>query len=201
MIKGHDDYQDNKRKNDVLWIIKHARQLTSGDDNEADSVDIYVQALWEWIHIRQGENESEDSYQKRADTATHNLVLAGGEDVLYPRKLFPSGTSDINNPKEDEKRKLMDRIRAMHLLCRSDFKRHGKTVDELRKAQDLGRSEWPTTQPSGFKLLVKRAGNQQQHKSPNKPGGNKTRFGRQGAQFLQQNNVLVCTRNKWKSLS
>ena len=100
LIKGEDTYDENKKKNNVTWLIQQARRLTSGVDNEADGADVYFQALWEWTHIRQHENETKDAYQKRADTLTQNLILAGGEQVLYPKKLFPSSVSDANNPKE-----------------------------------------------------------------------------------------------------
>ena len=157
LVKGEDDYNDKKTANDVIWLLDKLRQLTSGVDNEADSADVYFQALFDWTHICQSENESEDTYQKRVDTATQNLILAGGEDVLFPRKLFPSSITDTNKPDADDKKTLIARIRAMHLLCCSDPKRHSNTVAELRKAKDVGRDEWPQTQASAFKLLVKRS--------------------------------------------
>ena len=157
LIKGETDYDDNKKKNNVKWLIEQLRRITSGVDGEADAVDVYFQALWEWTHVRQHENESEDMYQKRIDTLTQNLILAGGEDVLYPRKLLPTTISDVDKPKTEEKNALKDRVLAMHLLCRSDTKKHGQTVNELRKAKDVGRDEWPITKPAAFKLLVKRA--------------------------------------------
>ena len=186
LVKGETEHSEKRKKNDVSWLVGHLRQLTSGVDNEADSADIYFQALYKWTHIRQGENESDDLFQKRADTVTQNLILAGGEDVLYPRKLLPAGVADSNNPKSEEKEKTIDRIRAMHLLCRSDPKRQGTTVDELRKAKDVGRNEWPQTQPAAFKLIVKRSNLLQStgKYNPNSNNRRNDRF-RRGAQFLQ----------------
>ena len=161
LLKGEKDYDDRKKANDVSWLVKQLRNLTSGVDNQADPIDVYFQALWEWSHIRQHENKSEDAFQKRADTLTQNLILAGGEDVLYPRKLLDSQVTDRDKPKEEFKNALIDRVRAMHLICRSDLKKHGSLVTELRRAKDVGRDEWPITKPSAFKLLVKRANMQQ----------------------------------------
>ena len=79
MVKGKNDYESKKKGNDVIWLIKRVRELASGVDNNTDAVDIYFQSLWEWTRIRQGENESKEAYQKRADTATQNLILAGGK--------------------------------------------------------------------------------------------------------------------------
>ena len=192
LVKGEDEYSNKKKTNDVTWLLEKLRQLTSGVDNEADSADVYFQALYDWTHIRQSENESEDAYQKRVDTATQNLILAGGEDVLYPRKLLPNSVTDRNKPDEDDKKTLIARIRAMHLLCRSDLKRHGSTINELRKAKDVGQDEWPQSQPSAFKLLVKRSnllsnsGSNNTNRISNNTRNNRNRFNRTGAQFLQR---------------
>ena len=84
LIKGDDKFKKNKEDNNAKWLITELRQLTSGVDSQANAADVYFQSLWEWTHLRQGENESNDSFQKRADTASQNLILAEGEDVLYP---------------------------------------------------------------------------------------------------------------------
>ena len=51
LVKGEDTYDESKKKNDVSWLIKQVRRLTSGVDNEADGADVYFQALWGWTHI------------------------------------------------------------------------------------------------------------------------------------------------------
>ena len=74
----------------------------------------------------------------------------------------------------------------MNLLCRSDNKRHGTTVQELRRAKDVGRDEWPITKASAFKLLVKRSN--ALNSNGQQPGNNNNRRNnpfRRGAQFLQ----------------
>ena len=184
LIKGEVEYEESKKRNDVLWLTNKLRILTSGVDEEADAVDVYFQALFDWTHIRQQENESEDTYQKRLNTATQNLILAGGEDVLYPRKLLDTSVIDKDKPTKDEKDKLIDKVRAMHLLCRSDNRKHGSLISELRKAKDVGRDEWPKKQPNAFKLLVKRANlSQSSYNSNQHPRNNRNRYN-QGAQFL-----------------
>ena len=76
----------------------------------------------------------------------------------------------------------------MHLLCRSDNKRHSQTVNELRKAKDVGRDKWPITQPAAFKLLVKHA-NVLKNNNSNGNDNSRSRNNcfQRGAQFLQGN--------------
>ena len=186
LLKGNDEYESKRKESDVLWLIPKLRQLTSGVDEEADAVDVYFNALFEWTHIRQYDTENEDAFKKRIDTVTQNLILAGGEDVLYPRKLLESQVVDKDKPPEKEKKSLMDRIRAMHLLCRSDIRKHGGLVSDLRKAKDVGRDEWPKKQTAAFKLLVKRANSIPNRNNPSSHN-NRNRFQR-GVQFVQQNN-------------
>ena len=92
------------------------RQITSSVDNSSDPFDNYITSIYEWIHLRQGDQETEDAYKKKADTVTQNLILAGGIGVLQPRALFDT-TKDAN----DEKASVMNKVRAVYLLCRSDM--------------------------------------------------------------------------------
>ena len=90
----------------MLWLINNLQQLTSGVDNESDGIDVYFQALYKWTHIRQLESETEDAYQKRVDTVTQNLILAGGGEVLCPKKILKGQAADKDNPTPEERKDI-----------------------------------------------------------------------------------------------
>eukprot|EP00957_Ditylum_brightwellii_P071275 5418502-Ditylum_brightwellii.AAC.1 len=100
----------------MAWLIKNLRQITSEVDNESDEVDNYIQALWKWTHLQQHKNKIENKYQKRADTAMQNLISERGMDILYPRQLLPTTTTDKDKPDAKSKAALMDRVQAMHQI-------------------------------------------------------------------------------------
>ena len=80
--------------------------------------------------MKQGNEESCDSFQRRQVTSFQTLELAGGKNILSNTKIIEAVDSD--NPTKGEIAAEEQKFLAMHTFKRSDHVRFGKLLESLQ---------------------------------------------------------------------
>ena len=156
MIKYLKDYEPNEKKKDVQWLLEELNKITTGIDTFSNKHLTLLNAIKSFVNMKQGQQESDDSFLKRTKAMVETLKLAGGGHILYSPQL--STALSPHSPSEDEKREEVDRMCAVHLLQAADPHRYRSLNEELLHASYVGRNEYPTTPANAYELLVRRSG-------------------------------------------
>eukprot|EP00957_Ditylum_brightwellii_P115436 8804478-Ditylum_brightwellii.AAC.1 len=75
------------------------------------------------------------------------LELAGGEHIFYGEQLEGSSLSN------DDKKKAIERFKAVLFLKRLDSTRYGELLDSIDEGSNLGCDEYPENLASAFDLI------------------------------------------------
>jgi hypothetical protein len=195
VVENSKDFREHDKKNDVLWLLKEVKQITSGLDMKCNKRFMYHEALTILITMRQGETETLDSWMNRVESNCQNLIMAGGEHVLSSPSLMANGP----NSSEDEIKDEALKFKAMIALKKANQTKFGDLQQQLVEATYVGRDEYPETPAAVYDLLVRHAGlyqsrqhgprdsdrsRQRQRETNNPSGVNRV-------MFLQRNNEDV----------
>ena len=156
ILKQEKEYEIKDRSQDVLWLMKTLKALTSGLDNKSNKRCNLFDALLVFITIRQGENESDSGYMKRFKINMDTLLSAGGRHILCSPELAdtadPDKITDLERDIEEAK------FKAIVFLNRSDPVRYGDLNTELKNSKNLGRDEYPASAADAMDIMVRRSG-------------------------------------------
>ena len=99
-IKGEAEYEQKSKVFDSIWLLEKAKLISSGVDEKANKYYTLLKALMTMCNVRQGQNESNDSFRKRIDSVVLTVNLVGGDDMLYSKSI--STAADPKAPKKEE---------------------------------------------------------------------------------------------------
>ena len=156
LLKQEKDYEDKDRQQDVLWLLKQLKKITSGLDSKSNKRCNLFDALYAFITMRQGNDESDSAYLKRFRVNVDTLCSAGGQHILCSPDLIE--TADKDNITEREKETEENKFKAIVFLKRSDPTRYGSFLTELQNSAHLGRDEYPVSETVAMDLMVRRSG-------------------------------------------
>ena len=156
LLKQEKDYEDKDRQQDALWLLKQLKKITSGLDSKSNKRCNLFDALYAFITMRQGNDESDSAYLKRFRVNVDTLCSAGGQHILCSPDLIE--TADKDNITEREKETEENKFKAIVFLKRSDPTRYGSFLTELQNSAHLGRDEYPVSETVAMDLMVRRSG-------------------------------------------
>ena len=156
ILKQEKEYEVKDRDQDILWLMKTLKALTSGLDNKSNKRYNLFNALLVFITIRQGENESDSGYMKRFKINMDTLLSAGGRHILCSPELVDA--VDPDNITELERNVEEAKFKAIVFLNRSDPARYGDLNLELKNSKNLGRDEYPDSAADAMDIMVRRSG-------------------------------------------
>mmetsp|Transcript_11464 Transcript_11464/g.16625 ORF Transcript_11464/g.16625 Transcript_11464/m.16625 type:complete len:104 (+) Transcript_11464:182-493(+) len=96
-IDGFDNYKNDK---DIVWLSKELKRETAGIDSMGNRHVNYIKSLRMTLNMKQGSEESNESYLKRLNASVESLKLAGGAHVLTSPDLIT--TVGTNATKQEE---------------------------------------------------------------------------------------------------
>ena len=76
LLKQEKDYDEKDRSQDVLWLLKKLKQITSGLDNKSNKRCNLFDALFAFVTMKQGTEESDSAYLKRFRVNVDTLCSA-----------------------------------------------------------------------------------------------------------------------------
>ena len=153
-IRHLKEYDEKKRVSDVLWLMKHIKELTAGIDHKTNKFFRYQQAMMKFWTIKQGPYECTDAYFTRFNSTLQTLEFSGGASCLYSKEL-----DDNFSTYTDSKAEVVERVKAMCLLQRSDQARYSELLTELKNASFVENDEYPVTSADAYDLLLRRCNN------------------------------------------
>ena len=156
ILKQEDDYEDKNLKQDVLWLLKTLKGLTSGLDNKSNKRCNLFDALYAFITMKQGETESDVNYMKRFHVNLDTLIAAGGKHILCSPELVQA--QDKDKVTADEKKLEESRFKAIVFLKRSDPNRYGDFLIELQNNAHMDNDLYPDSENDALDLMVRRSG-------------------------------------------
>ena len=151
VIKGDDDYEVSASTFDVIWLLEKGKLVSSVIDQKSNKYLTFFQAMSAMCNIRQGPNESNDSYRKRVDSAALTLSLVGGKNVFYSEEI--SDALDPEKPGKEEICAEEEKLKAMIMIIRSDPGRYASLQESLIEDMYKGRDEFPQTKTAAYDLL------------------------------------------------
>ena len=156
VLKQESDFETKNAKHDVLWLLDKLKSLTSGLDSKSNKHCNLFDALFAFITMKQGENESDVSYMKRFRVNLDTLVSAGGKHTLCSPEIFEA--ADKNNITKKETEAEEAKFKAIIFLKRSDPNRYGSFLTELQNNAHLDNDMYPVTESDALDLMVRRSG-------------------------------------------
>ena len=150
-IKGESDFKTESSKFNCIWLLEKGKLISSGIDEKANKVCTLLKAMTSMCTIRQGQNESNDSFRKRIEAVVLTVSLVGGDFMLYSTSVTVA--KDPMDPKKEEINEDLERLKAMLMILRADFNRYGDLQDSLFDGMHKGRDEFPTTVVQAYDLL------------------------------------------------
>ena len=150
-IKGELEFEEQSKLFNCIWLLEKAKLISSGVDEKANKYYTLLKSLMAMCNIRQGQNESNDSYRKRVESAVLTVNLIGGDDMLYSRNI--STAVDPDDPEESKVKYELQKMKAMLMILRSDPVRYGNLQDSLLEGMHKGRDEFPKTVVDAYDLL------------------------------------------------
>ena len=151
VLKTHDKYTKKSTAFDCIWILEKTKLISAGVDQRANKHSTLVRALTSLCNIRQGVNESNDSFCKRIDAYALTLTLAGGGHVMCSPELVVA--TDKDKVTEEEKAVEEDKFKTMLMILRSDPTRYGRLQESLFEGVYKGRDKFPPTVTGAYDLL------------------------------------------------
>ena len=165
-IKADDDFEAESADFNVVWLLERAELISSGVDEKGNKYCTLLKALTAMCTIRQGQNESNDSFRKRVDSIVLTVNLIGGEYYLYSLEI--SSASNPTAPTVAEINEEHQKLKAMLMILRSDPIRYGNLQDSLFEGMCKGRDEFLTTVVQAYKLLQRISNDIYQNEVKNK---------------------------------
>ena len=155
-IKSEADYELKSNAYDPIWLMKSLKTLIAGIDKKGNKQSNLFDALYLFMTMKQGKEESCDSFQRRQVTSFQTLELAGGRNILSNTKIIEA--VDLDNPTKEEIAAEEQKFLAMHTVKRSDPVRFGKLLESLQDGTNKGRDEYPKTNSEALDLLLRDSG-------------------------------------------
>ena len=106
--------------------------------------------------MKQGKEESWESFQRRQVTSFQNLELVGGWNILSNTKIIDA--IDMDNPTKDEIAREEQKFLAMHTIKRSDPVHFEKLIELLQDGTNKGRDEYPKTKSEALDMILHDSG-------------------------------------------
>ena len=156
LLKQESNFEEKDGEQNVLWLMEKVEKITSGLDNKSNKRCNLFDALFVFITMRQGENESDSAYMKRFRVNLDTLYSAGGKHILCSPELMEA--VDKDNPTDLERETEENKFKAIVFLKRSDPIRYGEFLAELQNSAHLDRDEYPTSETGALDLMVRRSG-------------------------------------------
>ena len=156
-IKAESDYEVKLKVFDSAWLLEKSKLISSGVDEKANKYLSLLKAITTMVNIRQGQNESNDSFRKRIDSVAMTVTLIGGDKMLYSGEI--ANVNDPDKPTKDELKTEVQRIKAMLMIIRSDYIRYGDLQESLLEGMHKGRDEFPKTVVDAYDLLQRISNN------------------------------------------
>ena len=151
-LAGFDEYEENEKKANSLWLLEKIKVVSAGVDATANVVATYHQQYMSVSYLRQGLTESMEEYLKRFHALVATTKLAGGENIWYCEKLFDLRMKDAS---EQQIKESEEKVKAVFFLLHGDKTRFGERIRELERAMHAGRDEWPLTVVGAYHLMIK----------------------------------------------
>ena len=152
ILKQDKEYEEKNNKQDVLWLMKKLKTLTSGLDNKSNKRCNLFDALYTLVTMRQGDTESDVSYMKRFQVNIDTLIAAGGGHILYSPELVDA--KDKTSITEDEKTLEKSRFKAIIFMKRSDPNRFAEFLTKLQNHAHLDNDMYPDSETDALELMV-----------------------------------------------
>ena len=173
-IKADDDYEQQSKLFDCVWLLERAKLISSGIDEKSNKYCTLLKALTTMCTVRQGQNESNDSFRKRIDSVFLTVSLVGGEDFLYSREI--SAAMDPDAPIMAEMVAEEQKMKAMLMILRADQSRYGDLQDSLFEGMYKGCDEFPRTLVEAYDLLQRISNDIYQKNAQSQSKGTKRSF-------------------------
>ena len=168
VLKGDKFFYIKDHEYDCIWLLEKVKLASAGVNSKMNKHYTLLQALTSFCTIKQGVNESNDSFRKRVDAASLTLTLVGGEHFLCSPELIV--TADPLKPTDQKINHEIEKVKSMVMVLRSDAMRYNTLHDSLMDGVYKGRDEFPTTVTGAYELL--------QHTSTDITGIERKKLGR-----------------------
>mmetsp|Transcript_1239 Transcript_1239/g.1758 ORF Transcript_1239/g.1758 Transcript_1239/m.1758 type:complete len:570 (-) Transcript_1239:3022-4731(-) len=151
------DYEEKKKNNDALWLLKTLRKITLGLSDKRSMVYNAFTAVRSLYTSRQQNNESLEEYHKKI-TATVNTVefmktSAFVHEYIVDTLKKENSYKQLTNEKVEEKAK--EKYKAMVLLMNANVTKYKSLWIKLEQNLSLGRDEYPNTVVDCLDILAK----------------------------------------------
>ena len=114
VIKTDDDFIQKDADFDCIWLLQKCKMAAAGVNDKANKHATLFQSILHFCTIKQGQQESNDSFRKRLDSAVLTLELAGGKHILVSDVLLKA--VDLDNPTPEELDIEEEKFKAMVLI-------------------------------------------------------------------------------------
>ena len=137
-IKGEKGFNKKSSQFDCIWLLEKGKLISSSVDEKANKVFTLLKALTTMCNVRQGQNESNDSFRKRVDAVVVTVTLIGGKKMLYTPEI--TNASNTDKPSDDKVKEDIQRLKAM-------------LMESLLEGIHKGRDKFPETVVEAYNLL------------------------------------------------
>ena len=100
VLKQENDFEEKDGEQNVLWLMEKLQKITSGLDSKSNKLCNLFDALFAFVTMRQGDNESDTAYMKSFKVNLDTLYSAGGMHILCSPELMEA--EDSKNPTKEE---------------------------------------------------------------------------------------------------
>ena len=108
----------NKRKCNVIWLLKELKDITSGLDHKGNKHVTLNEAMLIFSTMKQRNNEPNDAYLTRFNSNVETLVSSGGKHLLCSPDLIEA--VDPAKPTSHEMNVEIERLKAIIFIRRTD---------------------------------------------------------------------------------
>ena len=151
LVKAEKDFSKKDSDFDTIWLLERVKLISAGVDGRSNKHAILIKSLTSLCNIKQGANESNDSFRKRIDAYALTLSLTNGEHVMCSPDLMV--TQDKDKPTKAKKEAESEKFKAMLMILRADPGRFGALQESLFEGVYKGRDEFPKSVTEAYDLL------------------------------------------------
>ena len=94
LLKQDKKYEENDRKQNVLWLLEQLKKIASGLDSKSNKRCNVFYALLAFVTMKQGSDESDSACLKRFRVNLDTLCSAGGQHILCSPDLIEAADKD-----------------------------------------------------------------------------------------------------------
>eukprot|EP00591_Stephanopyxis_turris_P014741 CAMPEP_0195535818 /NCGR_PEP_ID=MMETSP0794_2-20130614/44994_1 /TAXON_ID=515487 /ORGANISM="Stephanopyxis turris, Strain CCMP 815" /LENGTH=341 /DNA_ID=CAMNT_0040669067 /DNA_START=481 /DNA_END=1503 /DNA_ORIENTATION=+ len=175
-VKSEQDYEQHAAVYDTLWLLQTVKRISSGVITRGNSYSNMLKVLSNFMNdVRQGRNESEDSWYKRFKAECNTLESANLSYIFYNRHTAGHAVANVN-PMANEIAEETEKCRAMFFLQFSNMQRYPDLMEFLKNSEMLNNDQYPTTLVTVYGLLLQYRNNT---RDTGNGGNNHRRNGRQ----------------------